>query len=102
MVKLTALYKSPEEVSDKEAFLDKYYNEHLPLAKQMPGLVKAEVYDVKSLGANKYFLCAELYFNSEDELNAAMGSPEGKAAAKNLMSFAKDYVEMHIAHLSDK
>jgi len=99
MVKLTALYRAPE---NKEDFLEKYTNEHLPLAKQMPGLIKAEVYDVKSLGANKYFLCAELYFENEDALNAAMGSTEGRAAAKNLMSFAKEFVEMHIATLTDK
>ena len=99
MVKLVALYKAPE---DKEGFLEKYTNEHLPLAKQMPGLIKAEVYNVKSLGANKYFLCAELYFENEDALNAAMGSTEGRAAAKNLMSFAKEFVEMHIAELTDK
>ena len=99
MVKLVALYKAPD---DKESFLEKYTNEHLPLAKQMPGLIKAEVYNVKSLGANKYFLCAELYFENEDALNAAMGSAEGRAAAKNLMSFAKEYVEMHIAELTEK
>lgn len=81
--------------------MNKYENEHLPLAKQMPGLKKAEVYNINSLGGNKYFLCAELYFENEDALNAAMASPEGKAAAKNLMSFAKDYVEMHIANLND-
>lgn len=99
MVKLVALYKAPE---DKDSFLEKYTNEHLPLAKQMPGLIKAEVYNVKSLGANKYFLCAEMYFENEDALNAAMGSAEGRAAAKNLMSFAKEYVEMHIAELKEK
>ncbi len=99
MVKLVALYRAPE---NKEEFLEKYTNEHLPLAKQMPGLIKSEVYNVKSLGANKYFLCAEMYFESEDALNAAMGSTEGRAAAKNLMSFAKEFVEMHISELTDK
>ena len=99
MVKLVALYRAPE---NKEEFLEKYYNEHLPLAKQMPGLIKSEIYKVKSLGANKYFLCAEMSFENEDALNAAMGSTEGRAAAKNLMSFAKDFVDMHISELTDK
>lgn len=98
MVKLTALYRAPEH---KEEFLQKYTGEHLPLAKQMPGLIKAEVYNMKGLGGNKYFLCAELYFDNEDALNAAMASPEGKAAAKNLMSFAKDYVEMYVSELTE-
>jgi uncharacterized protein (TIGR02118 family) len=33
---------------------------------------------------------AELYFDSKEDLQAAMASPEGRASTKNLMSFAKD------------
>jgi hypothetical protein len=35
-----------------------------------------------------------MYYENMDSLNAGMGSPEGKAAGRDLMSFAKDYVEM--------
>ncbi len=36
-----------------------------------------------------------MFFENKDAMNAAMGSEEGKAAAKNLMSFAKDIVIMY-------
>lgn len=98
MVKLLALYRTPADIADFEA---KYYNEHLPLALKMPGLIKSEITRLSALGplSTKYFLQAELYFESMDKLNEAMGSTEGKAAAKNLMSFAKDYTEMMVGEV---
>ena len=58
----------------------------------MPGLKKLEVARVTGtpMGESEYHLMAELYFDSMDDLRNAMGSPEGKASTKNLMSFAKD------------
>ncbi|MCB0721957.1 MAG: EthD family reductase [Ignavibacteriae bacterium] len=99
MTKLVALYKTPP---DKELFDKKYFEEHLPLAGKMPGLVRTEVTKLKSLGADeKYYLQAEMYFDDMDSLNAAMGSPEGKAAASNLMSFAKELVVMMIGEIEE-
>lgn len=94
MTKLIALYKKPENV---EEFENKYFNEHIPLVKKMPGLKKAEITRLKGVGGEgKFYLQATMYFDNEDALNEAMASPEGKASAKNLMSFAKDYVTMYI------
>ena len=93
MVKLIALYRTP---ADKEAFDEKYFKEHIPLVDKMPGLVKTEIARLKGLGESKYYLQAEMYFNDMDSFNAAMASPEGKASARQLMTFAKDVVEMHI------
>jgi uncharacterized protein (TIGR02118 family) len=99
MVKLIALYREP---ADKELFEQKYFDEHLPLAQKMPGLKKVEVAKLKSLGSDsKYFLQTEMYFDDIDSLNAAMGSVEGKDAARNLMSFAKDVVEMSIGEIHE-
>ena len=93
MVKLVALYKKPE---DSQAFDDHYFNTHMPLANKMPGLKKVEI--SKALGAPggeaEYYLMAELYFEDMEALKAAMSSPEGKAAAKDVMSFAKEIVSM--------
>lgn len=93
MTKLIAYYKTPE---NKDEFEKKYFDEHLPLAKKMPGLLKCEVVKLKGLGGAepKFFMQADMYFENENFLNSAMGSEEGRAAAKNLMSFAKDYVTM--------
>ncbi|HEX2788037.1 MAG TPA: EthD family reductase [Ignavibacteria bacterium] len=93
MTKLIALYKTPE---DKESFDRQYFEEHVPLVNKMPGLRKTEISRLKSLGDVKYYLQAVMYFDDMDALNAAMASPEGKASAKQLMSFAKDLVIMYI------
>ncbi|MEO8666278.1 MAG: EthD family reductase [Ignavibacteria bacterium] len=98
MVKLIAYYKEPADRSD---FDKKYFDEHLPLAEKMPGLIKAEVSKLKGIGdgASKYYMQADMYFENTDTLNSAMMSSEGKTAAKNLMSFAKDLVSMSIGEV---
>ncbi len=100
MTKLIAYYKAPE---NKDEFEKKYFNEHLPLAKKMPGLIKCEIVRLKGLGdaEPRFFMQADMYFENEDALNKAMSSAEGRAAAKNLMSFAKDYVSMCVGELEE-
>jgi uncharacterized protein (TIGR02118 family) len=81
MIKLVALYKTPE---DKE-FFDKHYSEvHMPLVAKIPGLVKSEISKLKALpGAeSSYYMITEMYYKDMDSFNAAMASPEGKATAK--------------------
>jgi uncharacterized protein (TIGR02118 family) len=100
MVKLIALYKTPDDV---EAF-DKHYNDiHTPLVKTMPGLRKLEVARIigAPIGEPKHYLIAEMYFDSMDALNAAMASPEGKASARDLMSFAANIVTMFYAEVKE-
>lgn len=99
MTKLVALYKTPP---DKDLFDKAYFEEHMPLARKMPGLKRTEVSKLKSLGPDeKYYMQTEMYFDDIDSLNAAMGSPEGKAAASNLMSFAKELVIMMIGEVEE-
>ncbi len=100
MVKLIALYKTPDDV---EAF-DKHYNEiHTPLVKKMPGLRKLEAARITGapIGEPKHYLIAEMYFDSMNTLNAAMASPEGKASARDLMSFAANIVTMFYAEVKE-
>lgn len=98
MVKLIAFYKKPEDVA---AFDKAYFETHVPLALKMPGLVKCEVAKVTGApgGEAPYHMVAELYFDDMAALNAAMASPEGKAAAKNLMGFAAKVVGMCFAEI---
>ncbi len=93
MVKLVAMYKTP---ADAEAFEKHYFETHMPLVEKMPGLLKSEVSKLTGMpGAeNKYHMMAEMYFEDMDKLNESMASPEGRAAGKDLMGFAKDYVIM--------
>lgn len=100
MVKLVALYKRP---ANPEAF-DRHYREvHAPLAARMPGLRRMEVARVigSPMGESPYYLMAELYFDSLADLEAALSSPEGRAAGKDLMGFARDLVSLHIAQVED-
>ncbi len=93
MVKLIALYRKPADVQE----FDKHYEQvHTPLVLRMPGLRKLEVTRITGspIGESKYHLMAEMYFDSLDALNAANASPEGKAAARDLMSFAADVVTL--------
>jgi uncharacterized protein (TIGR02118 family) len=40
-----------------------------------------------------------MYFQNKEALNAALASPEGKAAGKDLMTFAGKLVQMHFAEV---
>ncbi len=96
MVKLVALYKKPADV----ASFEKHYREiHTPLAKRMPGLRKMEVSHVTGApgGEPKFHMMAELYFDNDEAMKAALSSPEGKAAGKDVMSFAGDIIHMMFA-----
>jgi uncharacterized protein (TIGR02118 family) len=100
MVKLIAMYKTP---SDIEEFEKHYYEVHMPLIDKMPGLLKTEVSKISGMPGqeSKYHLMAEMYFENMDKLNESMASPEGKAAGKDLMGFAKDYVIMMFGEVKD-
>lgn len=99
MVKLIALYQKPADV---EAFNSHYRNVHIPLANKMPGLRRCDLGWVTGspAGEARYHLVAELYFDNLEALNAAMKSPEGKAAAKDLMTFAGSIVHLMVADAS--
>lgn len=101
MVKLIALYKKPADV---KAFDDYYANTHLPLANKIPGLKKVELSRVTGspAGESDYHLMAELYFDDMESLKAGMSSAEGKAAGKDVMSFAKEIVYMMFAEVEEK
>jgi uncharacterized protein (TIGR02118 family) len=100
MVKLIAMFKTPSDIVEFE----KHYHEiHIPMVEKMPGLLKKEVSKISGMPGqeSKYFLMAELYFENMDKLNESMASPEGKAASKDLMGFAKDYVIMMFGEVKE-
>ena len=101
MVKLVALFKKLSDTEAAEAFEKHYFDVHMPLVAKIPGLVKSEVAYCKGLPGmeTKYHLMTEMYYENMDDLNAGMASPEGKAAGRDLMSFAKDYVEMMLGEV---
>ncbi len=100
MVKLTALYTKPE---DTDAFDHHYFNTHVPLVNQTPGLLRCEIAKVigAPIGEAKYYLQCDMYYENEYAMNAGMASPEGRRAAKDLMSFAASIVTMMFSEVVD-
>lgn len=87
MVRVLVLYNTPE---DPEAF-DRYYEQtHIPLAKQLPGLLRYTVSrKVTPLGGDaKVYLVAELDFESREAMQAAFTSPIGAETAADVPKFA--------------
>jgi uncharacterized protein (TIGR02118 family) len=74
-----ALYDTP---ADPEAF-DKHYDEiHIPLLRQLPGLLRYSVgRDVIPLYGEPCYLVTELDWETLEELRAAFDTPEGHATA---------------------
>ncbi|MBS4028848.1 MAG: EthD family reductase [Ignavibacteriales bacterium] len=101
MVKLIALYRKP---ADAAAFDEHYDKTHTPLVLQMPGLRKLEITRITGapIGESKYYLVAEMYFDSVDAMNAANASPQGRATAKDLMNFAADLVTLFYGEVTTK
>jgi len=96
MVKLVALYKKPADV----AAFEKHYREiHSPLVKKMPGLRNLEVAHFYGSpgGEPPYYMIAEMYFDDKNAMKTALTSPEGKAAAKDIMGLAGEILQMAFA-----
>jgi len=84
---IARLYNKP---ADTAAF-DRYYHQtHIPLAKKIPGLRSYVISNgpVQALAGIAPHLVAILRFDSMADLNAALASPEGQAAAADLSNFA--------------
>ncbi|HCV42288.1 MAG TPA: EthD family reductase [Bacteroidetes bacterium] len=95
MTKLIALYRKP---ADPAEFDKHYFEVHTPLVKKYPGLRKLEITRVTGapIGDTKFHILCEMHFDSKDVMDAALASPEGKAVARDLMSFAADVVTVFV------
>ena len=100
MVKLVVMYKKPADV---EAFEKHYRETHLPLARKMPGVRRLDVshFTGSPVGEPKYYMMAEVFFDDKASMMAALGSPEGKAAGKDIMTAAGDILHMMFADVTD-
>ena len=97
MVKLVVGYGTPE---DPAAFDEHYTSTHVPLVHKIPNLRRFEA--GKILGTPDgseapFYHLAELWFDSVEELQAAMGSPEGQAAGADVATCASGGAKLMIA-----
>jgi uncharacterized protein (TIGR02118 family) len=89
MAKLLVLYSQP---ADPAAFDDHYFKTHVPIAKKIGGLRSFTASSGKPTmvtGTLSPHLIVELGFDTLADLQAAMASPEGQAAAADLANFAQ-------------
>ncbi|MFF2485951.1 EthD family reductase [Microbacterium sp. NPDC058062] len=80
-------YRHP---ADPAAFDEYYRNTHMPIAARIPGLVRLSAGRTDSLDGTppEFYVMGELLFESRDSAMAALGSPEGQAAAADIARFA--------------
>lgn len=86
MFKFVVIYR---RVDDEEALERFFSTTHLPLAEQLPGLVKSEVGRVagKPGGESRYHLMYELYFASQQHYYDALASQAGKQLMTALLTW---------------
>jgi uncharacterized protein (TIGR02118 family) len=90
MAKMTAVYKIPK---DKDLFETHYFNVHISLAKQLPGLLKYEINDgpiLSTTGHSETWRIANLYFESMEDLKKAFQSEIGQKCAADRKILAGD------------
>jgi uncharacterized protein (TIGR02118 family) len=88
VVKLVVLYGPP---TDPAAFEEYYVNTHLPLAGKMPNVARFEATRVLGTpdGSDPpYYRVAEVWFESQEALQATMSSPEGQETVADIPKFA--------------
>jgi uncharacterized protein (TIGR02118 family) len=101
MAELVVLYKTPK---DKAAFDKHYFEQHIPIAKKIPGLRKYAVSRgpvATPAGPSAFHLVAILTFDNVASIQAGFASAEGKAAAKDVQTFATGGADMLMFDTSD-
>ncbi len=97
MIKLVVAYGRPENPEEFDSY---YASTHVPITEKIPGLQRFEAGKVLGTpdGSDApYYFLAELSFDDMEAFQAALGSPEGQAAAGDVPNFASGGVTMMIA-----
>ncbi|OYD70997.1 EthD family reductase [Rhodococcus sp. OK302] len=87
MYRVAIVYNHPE---DTELFDSYYRDQHLPKVRNIPGLQRLAAGKCDPLGGGpaEAYALAMLYFENQEQCNAALSSPEGQAAATDAQQFA--------------
>lgn len=88
MAQMIVIYRTPK---NPDAFDRHYFDVHVPLARQLPGLRKLETNRgpvISLYGASDAHLVATLHFDSLSDLNAALMSECGRACAADRQQLA--------------
>jgi len=98
MAKMTVIYKTPK---DKDFFEKHYFDVHVPLANQLPGLIKYEINDgpiASTTGHTDVYRIANLYFESLETMMHAFRSETGQkcAADRKILAPNDDDVQIYL------
>lgn len=97
MHKLIVLYKKPDDV---DAFMTHYNEVHIPIVNTIPGLKECIVNKVTGNpmgGEPDYFMTVEMCFETKEDFDTGMRSPENMAAGKDIGNFARGLVTLMTA-----
>ena len=96
MAKMTVIYKTPKDI---EFFERHYFDVHVPLANQLPGLIKYEINSgpiVSTTGHSDTYRIANLYFESMEAMMKAFNSEIGKQCAADRKILAPNNEDVQI------
>jgi len=87
LAKIIVLFGKPK---DPETFDKEYWEQHVPLARQMPGLKKYTVNKVVAAprGEPAYYTMVELEFESMDALKKSLEAPVSRESGKHGVKMA--------------
>lgn len=96
MPRLIALYNPP---ADPEAFDAHYRDVHLPILRRYPNIRDVRLSSPQGVAGQPapYYLMAEMVFDTDADLQAALASDAGRESAKDLRNFAQAGVTLFIA-----
>lgn len=95
---IVVCYGTPD---DPAAFDEHYRNIHVPLAGRIPGLSGFTWGKCSSLDGTDpvFYAVAQLRFDTEPDMQAALASAEMKAAGRDVADFATGGVQMYVQHI---
>ena len=96
MPRLIALYNAP---ADPDAFDAHYRDVHAPIIKRYPNLREMRLSSPKGVAGQPapWYLMAEMAFDTDADLEAALASDAGRDSARDLRNFAQSGVTLFIA-----
>ena len=96
MPRLIALYAAP---ADPEAFDAHYRDVHAPIIERYPNLRELRTTRPQGVAGQPapWYLMAEMAFDTDADLHAALASDPGRESGKDLRNFAQAGVTLFIA-----
>lgn len=99
MHRITVQYAPP---ADPATFDRRYEDEHVPLVHRVPGLSRFLLSHPRGAGGSAPYLVAELWFDSADDLAAALASPELAEAAAHVETLDVDAPTLFTGEVVDR